>query len=399
MNPGARVCLGRRTLPDLKDTIYKKVLDHISEDLTEGVDFFPVDTRGYIRFSNGSEVISRSWADRKSKKARSLDLSMLCVEEASENDDKDKEAVNELRMRVGRIPSVNENIVIMATNPDSPSHWIYKYFFLEKKPTRHVYYSITTDNPFLKPQYIEQLKRDLDPILARRMLYGEWLDIKEDVIYHQYQLDTHFRDQKFKPIVSEPIHFSFDFNIGQGKPMSCVFFQYFKDTFHFFDEAIVEGADTRQLLEEMAERELFNEKTQFVCHGDATGKSRSSKSLKSDYDIIKEFFDKYRTPDGRKVMLKYDVPIQNPPVRTRHNIVNTYMRNSKGDVRLYVYEDCKILHEGLRLTKLKTGGTYTEDDSKYYQHCTTALGYGIVSCVKKQKGTFQELDRWKIWEF
>ena len=397
MYPGAIACLGRKTMPDLKDTIYSKILSHISEDLVEGKHYESNQTRASIQFFNGSKIISRSWADKKYMKSRSLEISLLCIEELVETEEVD--AYEELFMRVGRIQNVPEALVICATNPGSPTDNWYKRFFIEKKDTRHVYFSNTKDNPFLPKSYIRTLEENLDPKLARRMLYGEWLDLRTDVIYHQYSEETHYKREKYKVQSNTPVHLSFDFNIGEGKPMSAVFFQYSHDTFHFYDECIVQGADTALLMEEMAARGLFDENNIYVVHGDATGKSRSSKSLKSDYQIIKEFFEKYRNKRGMKVQVTYEVPTENPPIRTRHNVVNTYMRNSSGRVRLFVYQDAKTLNEGFRLTKLKPGGKYIEDDSKFFQHCTTAAGYGIVASIRRQTDTFKELDRWKIWQF
>ena len=62
---GARVCLGRRAMPDLKDTIYGKIKKHLEGALTEGVHYKANDSTAKIEFNNGSEIISRSWADRK----------------------------------------------------------------------------------------------------------------------------------------------------------------------------------------------------------------------------------------------------------------------------------------------------------------------------------------------
>jgi len=47
-------------------------------------------------------------------------------------------------------------------------------------------------------------------------------------------------------------------------------------------------------------------------------------------------------------------------------------------VRLFIYKKCKVAHEGMRLTSLKKGADYIEDDSKEYQHVTTAIGYRVV---------------------
>ena len=79
----AGVMLGRRALPDLKDTIYKKVCDHLGS-VDESV-YRTADNSGRITFKNGSEIISRSWADKRYFKLRSLELSLAIYEELTEN--------------------------------------------------------------------------------------------------------------------------------------------------------------------------------------------------------------------------------------------------------------------------------------------------------------------------
>lgn len=385
MNPGARVLIGRRALPDLRDTLYAKIIEHIGQDLREGIDYKANNRRVYVKFSNGSEIISRSWADTNVTKVRSLDLSMAAIEELTENDEDD--FYTEISLRVGRLPHVKEQIIINATNPDSPSHWAYKRFMLDNNSNRHVYYSLTEQNKFLPKQYIEKLKRDLDPKMAERMLYGRWIDIAGETIYYQYDSTINFKKKKYKIDKNYPIHFSFDFNIGEGKPLSVVFFQYIDDTFHFFDEVIVDGLRTESACVEAFDRGLFSHDVPYYClHGDATGKARTTASNKHNYEIIQEFLD------VKGIRYKYQVLPSNPPIKTRHLICNAYMKNLEGAVRLYVW-DCATLDEGFRLTKLKKGAQYIEDDSKRYQHCTTAAGYGIYYCnlVKSrgQSGTIQ----------
>lgn len=384
MYPGARACLGRRALPDLKATIFQKIKEHISPTLREGIDYKCNDSTAYIGFSNGSEIISRSWADRSFTKVRSLELSLLAIEELTEDDT--NEAYEELSMRVNRLPHVPEQLIICATNPDSPSHWAHKYFIQNPSPTRHVYYSVTSDNKFLPASYIKKLKEDLDPKMVERMIYGKWIDIAGETIYYQYDPNIHYKDHAYKINKQYPVHFSWDFNIAEGKPMSVVFFQYIDDCFHFFDEATIEGLRTEAMCVELEGRGMFKLDTPFYyLHGDSTGSNRDTKSNFNNYEIIAQFLDK------NKITYKYAV-IQNPPIKTRHNLMNGYLKNAEGRVRFYLYgkseKKCKMASEGLLLTKLKTGSQYIEDDSKAYQHITTAIGYGVYYChqaIKSEK--------------
>lgn len=374
--PGARVAICRRALPDIKRTIFLKCLEQLG-DLQEGKDYVSNTTRGGIAFANGSEIISISWADKRYMKARSIDLSAAIIEELVENEGDDIQGYREVKMRIGRIPKVKEKWIISCTNPGSPSSEWYKYFFTSGKDTRLVLYSLTTDNPFLPPTYIEQLKQDLDPKMAERMLYGKWIEIEDEVVYYAYQRERNYRDYAYTVNPNLPVYFSYDFNIGVGKPMSCVFFQIVNDEFHFFDEVVIEGARTENTLEEAANRGLFDLGRIYYCNGDAAGKHRDTRSNQSDYDIIDAFMRRYKRKDGMTLRYERKIPSANPPIRDRHNIVNAYCLNTHKQTRLFVYKNCKTLDEGFRLVKLRKGSQYVEDDTKYYQHITTAAGYGI----------------------
>jgi hypothetical protein len=379
---GARVCLGRKGMPDLKATIFKEVIEHISEDFIEGKHYWINHTTAQITFLNGSEIISRSWSDKRYKKGRSLKLSMLVFEELSENNHEDMEAFKTLKARLRRLPNITENILIAATNPEGPSHWVYKYFIEEKVHTRKVFYSLTEQNPYLDPIYIQQLKQDLSPQEANRYLKGQWVEIDHENIYSAYKKERNFKAQAYEINKPHPIHLCFDFNIGTGKPMSSCVFQYIDGTFHVFDEAVVHGARTLDIMEEWFDRGLFNPATEIIIHGDAAGNHRDTRSTQSDYDQIKKYLG--QIPGLR---FKMEIPLSNPPIRQRHNRINSHCINELGQIRLYLYEKCKTLDEGLRLTAFKKGANMVEDDSFYAQHITTALGYGVTYVTNKSKTT------------
>lgn len=381
-NYKAVVCIARRALPDLKKTIFQEILDHIQDDLVEGKDYKVNHTTASIKFlKTGSEIISMSWADKKYKKGRSLRLSGLVIEELTENNEEDFEAFKTLKARLRRRPWIDESFLICATNPDDPETVWYKYFIASQPhKNRRVFYSRTEDNPFLDPIYIEQLKEDLDPISVRRYLYGEWIAIQGNGIYHCYDSNLHFlKNESYKFNPQLPLDISFDFNIGEGKPLSVTVAQYdpVADTFHFAQAVCVESISTHIMMDELQSRGLFDAGMMIRIYGDATGQARSSKSLASDYDIIRTYLSNYKDSKGNTLKYLMQVPRSNPPVKTRHNIVNGYLLNGNGKTRIKVYKDASKLDEGLRLTKLKKGGDYVENDSNDYQHVTTSAGYYI----------------------
>lgn len=378
--PKAKIIMGRLSLPDIKRTIFPTICEHLSGDerLVEGKDWFMRETTADIWFSNGSELVPVTWQDKKWKRIHSINASAAIIEELTENDDVYKKGFFSIKQRVGRLPHVPHKWVLSATNPDSPRHWAYKYFIEPinngKAPrTRHVYYSRTEDNPFLPVEYIRQLREDLDPKEALRQLEGQWIEIDQERIYHSYNGQKQFHgDLDYSIRDGFPIYICFDFNIAAGKPMSSCAYQFINDTFHVFDERIVHGARTQDVMDEWADSGILTKGNEIVVHGDATGKHRDTRSILSDYDIIRKFLS--NIPGLR---FRMEVPIENPPIRARHNRVNAYCLNDLGQTRLYVYKKAKTVDEGLRLTALKPGANYVEDDSKSFQHVTTALGYGI----------------------
>lgn len=384
--PKARIGIGRRSLPDIKATIFNLITDHLEDPAVSKYVLSINYSTAQVELTNGSFIEAVSWADKKYKKLRSRVYSLFVFEEAVENKGDDNQAFIEVRQRVGRLPHIKENLIIYCTNPDSPAHELYKYFFNETQPTKHIYFSKTEQNPFLPKTYIEQLKRDLPTKEAQRMLEGKWIEIDNERLYYAYNPDINFKKEIYNINRNLSVSLSFDFNIGVGKPMSCVISQYdhVKDMFHFYDEVVIHGSRTENVLEELDARGFFDLNTRIEVHGDATGGARTPASKWSNYEIIDQFLANYKTKAGLKLNYALLVPKSNPPIRERHNIVNGYCENSKGERRLFVYEKCKMLHEGMKLTSLKKGADYIEDDSKEWQHATTSLGYRICYTSKNK---------------
>lgn len=390
--PGSVQGIGRLALPRLKETLCLKIREHLHE-IGGGLVYEYSENRGSFKFNNGSKIITFSWSDKNFAKFRSYELSTFSIEEATENRGEYKNAYFEAIQRVGRLSHVPEKWTMLATNPDSKSHWVYKHFYTKQKTSRLRYEFRAEDNPFLPKGYIDNLKEILDPKEARRMLYGEWIDLNTEIIYHAYDREFNYIDRSFDPVRGIPISVCFDFNIGLGKPLSLAFVQHIKETTHAFNECVVDGQDTLDALEESYERGLFSYDNIYVINGDATGRHRDTRSKKTDYTIIEEFLKSH------KINYKMAVPRSNPGVRERHNLVNGRICNAKGERKLFVYKDAPTADEGFRLSKLKKGAQYTEDDSDRFQHITTAIGYSICRNIIESatsEDQFQNLTRFGL---
>jgi PBSX family phage terminase large subunit len=145
-----------------------------------------------IDYQNGSRIYYAGMFDKKqqeamrSKKGRNGDPDIAWMEEANAFSRDDYDEVN------GRLRgnSADWTQVILTTNPDAPSHWIYKDLMLAGGAS--VYYSSAKDNPYLPPAYHARLdgmvgtKRD-------RLRDGKWVQ-SEGVIYDEFDPNIHMID-------------------------------------------------------------------------------------------------------------------------------------------------------------------------------------------------------------
>ena len=352
-----------------------------------------------IKFKNGSEIISRTWHDKNFQKFRSLELSLLAIEELTESDARYWGFFEEAIARVERLPHVKENLVIAATNPDDPSHPAYEFFikgskkkgiYATKEDTIHTYYSLTDQNPFLPRSYIQGLRKRYDAKMIKRMLEGQWLYIKTDVIYYQYSPELHLASG-LKVNRKLPLRLTMDFNIQKGKPMSSAIFQFNRNaknrsvndrrhTFH--DQVAIEGARTEDALDSWQAKGWFDlpHNPTIIIHGDATGRHNDTRSKLSDYEIIEKYLANYRREDGDKLEYSIEVPKRNPPLRERHNVANGQLKNSEGIIGVVINENCDIIDAGFSNTRLKEGVGYLEDQTTKGQDISTACTYGIWYC-------------------
>lgn len=380
--PGARIAISRQSLPDLRKTIYQEIIEHLSKDFTEGVHYKTRSNTCEIMFPNGSEIIAVSFGDRRWSKVRSLKLSGIIIEEATDFDEEFYEAgsgFSQFKARLRRIHNVPENFLILATNPGDPEDFLHKYFIEGESEfeSRYVFYSITTDNPYLDPVYIKQLRQDYSPLEAERYLRGKWISLAGKGIYAAYDPKKNRIDEDYQIRADLPIRVSWDFNISASKPMSAVLSQYHPDTdtFHFYNESVVDGSYTIDICEDLYERGLLDHH-HIIIHGDATGRARNTASKLGNYQIITGFLAQ------KNISYEMKVPKANPPIRKRHMLVNSYCINDLGQVRLFVYKNAPTAHQGLLTTKLKKGANFVEDDTSRSQHISTAIGYNIYSTLR-----------------
>ena len=144
-----------------------------------------------FEYTNGSILAYGGMNDEKQREqirsigaGGSVDIAWL--EEANKFTEDDYNEVL-ARMRGKAAPWMQ---VMLTTNPDAPTHFIYKRLIQGEEAK--VFYSSALDNPANPPQYIENLEK-LTGILYKRLVKGLWVQA-EGAVYDIYDPALHLID-------------------------------------------------------------------------------------------------------------------------------------------------------------------------------------------------------------
>ena len=262
---------------------------------------------------------------------------------------------------------------LLTTTVDDPGSALYDFLVENHNPElMDVFTATTYDNLTNLPVgYIDRLKAIHTSRNFDRMVLSKWVNLEGANIYHSFDRSLHITDEaEFNPKLN--LAWTHDFNIGEGKPISSLLGHIIPNPggnpeVHFFDEIVIESADTNDVIREFESRDYKSRsKASTIIYGDASGKSKDTRSKSTDYQLFREA----GFPNQR-------VPLKNPPIRTRHNTVNTMLKNADGVVRVKINPRCKTFIKGLETGRLKKGAGYIEHED-YHQHVVTAAGYFLT---------------------
>ena len=214
----------------------------------------------------------------------------------------------------------------------------------------------TAEGGNVPQEEIEQAKRDLDERTFEQEYLSQFVSYS-GVIYYAFDEDN----IKSMPIIppTAPLHIGMDFNID---PMSAVICIQDGEKAWVIDEITIYSSNTNEMCEEIKRR---YPKRSCIVYPDASGVRRATSSTGiTDHLILQQHGFVVRTGSV------------NPPVVERIAAVNSRLRNSSGDIMLYIDPKCKQTREGLIKMTYKEG-TRQPDKSSGYDHITDAIGYYI----------------------
>ena len=164
----------------------------------------------------------------------------------------------------------------------------------------------TDSNKFLPKGYVEQIRKNYDPIMADAFIYGGWVSFTKNKVYHFFNRKTHHSDREIRE--GDRLHIGLDFNIGGtcanvwviegNKPIAV-------------DEFI--SHDTHDFVNNLERYRGHN----LTVYPDSSGGNNSTNASATDIEIIENA--------GYAV----DAPDKNPFVRDRVDAMNALFSHNR----------------------------------------------------------------------
>lgn len=180
-------------------------------------------------------------------------------------------------------------------------NFMYSFFIVNEGDDRKLIYGRSEDNPFVRRDYIDDLRSQYPPHIAQAYLTGQFVNLQTATVFAEYDKERN-ASTVFEPNADEVIVFGADFNVGKSKSVYGVIRSGpYGQELHVFEEKTCRDTyDLANHLQKRFERHLYAGKV--ICYPDATGKREYTTSTESDHDILRNI--------GVKVISEN----RNPPV-------------------------------------------------------------------------------------
>jgi hypothetical protein len=201
---------------------------------------------------------------------------------------------------------------------------------------------------------IESAKADLDERTFQQEYEAQFVNYS-GIIYYAFKREESVKRHDGDRSV---IHVGMDFNLD---PMSAVLMTRKGDTLHIFDEIVMFGSNTDEMVAELRER--YGNGTIVIYPDPASRQRKTSAGGRTDLSILQN--------------AGFEVRVRNShaAVRDRINAVNSRLLSNDGQRRLYVDPKCKKVIESLERHTYKEGTSQPEKDG--FDHMNDALGYAV----------------------
>ena len=261
--------------------------------------------------------------------------------------------------------------------PQGFNHFYERYDHAQTEPDWAAFQFTTEQGGNVSTEELANAARELDERCYRQEFQASFEHLGQGRVYYACERSGNVRECRYQPGV--PLIWSLDFNVN---PMCSVLGQRVGDTVYVLEELVLPDSNTPAACEAFLDRTKPMWETGPVTlhiYGDATGDSRTSAASRTDWKIIRDFFQ------GKKAIFDASIraPSSNPPVKDRINCVNARLCNSVRERRLLIDPRCRQLIRDLEQVSWKTdanGNPLMELDKSdpMRTHTSDALGYYIA---------------------
>ena len=319
-----------------------------------------------INFKNGSSISLKGAEKPDNLRGRSLDFVVL-----DEFADMRKEAWFEVIR-----PSLSDRQggALFIGTPKGRNHFYDLYGKgVDDDEGWKSYQYTTIEGGNVPPDEIESARADLDERTFQQEYEAAFVSYS-GVIYYGFK-----REESVRRHIADRhvIHVGMDFNLD---PMSAVLMTRKGDTLHVFDEIVMFGSNTDEMVAELRER--YGNGTIVIYPDPASRQRKTSAGGRTDLSILQN--------------AGFEVRVRNhhAAVRDRINAVNSRLLSKDGQRRLYVDPKCKKVIESLERHTYKEGTSQPEKDGGF-DHMNDALGYAVEYLFPIRKANApQSPQRW-----
>jgi hypothetical protein len=302
-----------------------------------------------IELVNGS-VIALRGADNFDS-LRGVGLDFLVLDEVADIDERAFTEV--LRPTLAD----RQGKALFLGTPKGRGNWLFDLYQRGQDPTEHQWESwqyTTEQGGQVTRDEIEAARRDLDARTYEQEFQASFVT-HSGVIYYNFDRTRNVRE--YQDEVPSHILVGLDFNVN---PVSAVVAARTERGLHIFDEILIYGSNTDELVDELKNRYPNNRVTVFP---DPAGSARKTSSAgRTDITIL----------ENAGFAVKYHR--SHPPVRDRINAVNSLLLNAASETRLLIDPRCRTYIECLEKQTYKEGTQIPDKDSGF-DHLNDAAGY------------------------
>jgi hypothetical protein len=247
----------------------------------------------------------------------------------------------------------------------------------ETLPDWKAFHYTTAQGGNVTLQELESAAQEIDERTYRQEFEASFENLGVGRAYYAFDSTQNVRKLRFDRRVS--LSWTLDFNMN---PLCSVVAQVYNGMVYVLDEMILPDSNTLSACEELLSRTqkwAGGMPLAIDVYGDATGEQHRTSASRTDWQIVKEFFGRYKD----RFSASFHVPSANPPVKDRINCVNAKRCNHAGQNRLLVDPSCKHLIKDFEQVSWKSdshGNTLADLDKSdpMRTHVSDAVGYLIA---------------------